>query len=111
MIKNDENKIESININKKIFKDKKEPKEENSIIEWKNNKFLVTERNTGYIFIIELNLDKKEKLKVDDCFNLFEKEIISIRKFKSNAFLALGEDIKDIENIERIRLVKIFNNN
>ena len=83
----------------------------NSIIEWKNNKFLVTERKTGYVFIIELNLDQKEKLKVDDCFNLFEKEIISIRKFKSNAFLALGEDIKDIENIERIRLVKIFNNN
>ena len=83
----------------------------NSIIEWKNNKFLVTERKTGYVFIIELNLDQKEKLKVDDCFNLFEKEIISTRKFKSNAFLALGEDIKDIENIERIRLVKIFNNN
>ena len=83
----------------------------NSIIQFNKKNLLVTERNTGYVFIIEINLENNEKLKFKDCFNLFEVEVISIRKIQyNNGFLVLGEDKKDIDKVEKIKFLKIYLN-
>ena len=81
----------------------------NSIINWKKNYFLITERNTGYIFLFEIDPDKE--LKIKDLFYLFNTEVISIRKFSSNEFLVLGKDVYyeegDINPNEMIKKFKI----
>ena len=84
----------------------------NSIIEWYNNYFLITERNTGFVYIIKINLDKEIKLEVTNYFNLFNIELISIRKFINDDFLALGKDIpdKDLSPVEMIKKFKINDN-
>ena len=71
----------------------------NTIIYFKQNYFLITERNTGYVFLVEFNEDKDKKIEIKDCFNLFNNEIISIRKYHFNEFLVLGKDIAvNLEN-------------
>ena len=79
----------------------------NSIINWKKNLFLITERNTGYIFIIEINASKDIKIQVKDCFYLFNTEVISVRKYRANEFLVLGKDVSDEEsNINPVEMIK-----
>ena len=83
----------------------------NSIIQWNYNYLLITERNTGYIFIVEVNVDDNIKLEVKNCFNIYTTEVISIRKFLHNQFLILGIDELDEETMlvkkERIKIHKI----
>ena len=88
----------------------------NSIINWKKNLFLITERNTGYIFLIEINTDNDIKIEVKDYFYLFNTEVISVRKYRANEFLVLGKDVQDDEEddinpIEMIKKFKIKYNN
>jgi hypothetical protein len=79
----------------------------NSIINWKKNLFLITERNTGYIFLIEINASKDIKIQVKDCFYLFNTEVISVRKYRANEFLVLGKDVSDEEsNINPVEMIK-----
>ena len=79
----------------------------NSITNFYNEYLLITERNTGYIFIIHIDIEKKEKMKVNNYFNLFTTEVISIRKFYDNQFLVLGKDISNLENdLEQIEMLK-----
>ena len=81
----------------------------NSIINWKKNLFLITERNTGYIFLIEINTDNDIKIEVKDYFYLFNTEVISVRKYRANEFLVLGKDIHDEEgDINPIEMIKKF---
>ena len=83
----------------------------NSIIQINSKYLIITERNTGYVIIVEINVDKQIKMKVKNCFNLFSKELISIRKYKSDEFLALGKDDYIEENVslqkEMIKKFKI----
>ena len=79
----------------------------NSITNFYNEYLLITERNTGYIFIIHIDIEEKEKMKVKNYFNLFTTEVISIRKFYDNHFLVLGKDISNLENdLEQIEMLK-----
>ena len=83
----------------------------NSIIQINSKYLIITERNTGYVIVVEINVDKQIKMKVKNCFNLFSKELISIRKYKSDEFLALGKDDYIEENVslqkEMIKKFKI----
>lgn len=68
---------------------------------------MITERNTGYIFLIEINDDKDIKIQVKDCFYLFNIEVISVRKYRANEFLVLGKDVSDEEsNINPVEMIK-----
>ena len=79
----------------------------NSITNFNNKYLLITERNTGYIFIINIDIEEKEKIKVKNYFNLYTTEVISIRKFYDNQFLVLGKDITNLENgLEPIEMIK-----
>ena len=81
----------------------------NSIINWKKNLFLITERNTGYTILIEVCADKDIKIEVKDYFYLFNCEVISVRKYRLNEFLVLGKDISDEEgNINPVEMIKKF---
>ena len=81
----------------------------NSIINWKKNLFLITERNTGYTILIEVCADKDIKIDVKDYFYLFNCEVISVRKYRLNEFLVLGKDISDEEgNINPVEMIKKF---
>ena len=79
----------------------------NSITNFNNKYLLITERNTGYIFIVNIDIEEKEKMKVMNCFNLYTTEVISIRQFYDNQFLVLGKDITNLENnLEPIEMIK-----
>ena len=87
----------------------------NSIIEWNKNYLLITERNTGYIYLVKINTNEEIKLQVNNCFNFYGTEVISIREYLTNEFLVLGKDMSsmenDIEQIEMIKKIRIeFNN-
>ena len=87
----------------------------NSIIEWNKNYLLITERNTGYIYLVKINTNEEIKLQVKNCFNLYDTEVISIREYLTNEFLVLGKDMSsmenDIDHIEMIKKIRIeFNN-
>ena len=87
----------------------------NSIIEWNKNYLLITERNTGYIYLVKINTNEEIKLQVKNCFNLYDTEVISIREYLTNEFLVLGKDMSSMENdivqIEMIKKIRIeFNN-
>ena len=70
---------------------------------------MITERNTGYIFIIEINASKDIKIQVKDCFYLFNTEVISVRKYRANEFLVLGKDVSNEEgNINPVEMIKKF---
>ena len=96
-------------LNKKFKYDEKNYKIRrlNSIINWKKNLFLITERNTGYIFLIEINVSKDIKIRVKDWFYLFNTEVISVRKYRANEFLVLGKDVSNEEgNINPVEMIK-----
>lgn len=79
----------------------------NSIMNWNNLYLLITERNTGYVFIIYIEVENEEKMEVVNCFNLFTTEVISIRKYHTNQFLVLGKDISNLDNdLEQIEMLK-----
>ena len=90
----------------KIIKYKEESmKRLNTILFWKNNCLLITEKNTGYIYVINIIFNKNKIISnIEKCFNLFDRKIISLRKYineNEEYFLALGKDnyIKDNEDI------------
>ena len=109
------NKIFPSNMNKSInYKDNIKRYRLNSIILWKSNYLLITERNTGYLYLIKIIIrnDKIKDLYIEKCFNLFNNEIISIRKYDNGFdeyFLALGKNFKkdtEFESEEKILLFK-----
>ena len=81
----------------------------NSIILWKDNYLLITERNTGYVYKISLSFDNDKECSVKTMFKLFDKEIISLRKYENDDyFLALGKNYKsEFEEEEKILIFKI----
>ena len=83
----------------------------NSIILWKEKYLLITERNTGYVYKINLLFDNNKACCVKTMFRLFDKEIISLRKYENDDYvLALGKDYKsEFEEDEKILCFKIDN--
>ena len=83
----------------------------NSILLYNYNHCLITERNTGYVYDINITYyNNRIKLNIDKCFNLFDKKIISIRKYGDlfdKTFLALGKNT--IDNIIEKENIICFN--
>ena len=80
----------------------------NSIILCKENYLLITERNTGYVYKISVPFDNDKKCCVKTIFRLFDKEIISLRKYENDDYiLALGKNYKSqFEEEEKILCFK-----
>ena len=81
----------------------------NSILLYKENYLLITERNTGYVYKVSLTFDNDDKkCCVKTMFSLFDKEIISLRKYENDDFIfALGKNFKTkFEEEEKILCFK-----
>jgi len=102
-------KIFPSSFNKSINYKKQKMFRLNSIILWKDNYLLITERNTGYVYKISLSFDNDKECCVKTMFRLFDKEIISLRKYENDDyFLALGKNYKsEFEEEEKILIFKI----
>ena len=107
-------KIMPSDINKNIkYKNEGENKIKrlNSILLYNYNHCLITERNTGYVYDININYyNNRIELNIDKYFNLFDKKIISIRKYGDlydKTFLAIGKN--SIDNVIEKENIICFN--
>lgn len=77
----------------------------NTILLYKKNYLLITQRNTGFVYMIKINdIEKGIYLSEEKKFKLFNKKIISLRKYdieNDKIFLALGKIKIEIEGFEK----------
>ena len=82
----------------------------NSILLFDNNMLLITQRNTGNVYMIKINDEEnKNILSIEKRFNLFDTKIISLRKYEKEKeyFLALGKNKNDLIEESKIILFTI----
>lgn len=77
----------------------------NTILLYKKNYLLITQRNTGFVYMIKINdIEKGIYLSEEKKYKLFNKKIISLRKYdieNDKTFLALGKIKIEIEGFEK----------
>ena len=83
----------------------------NSILLFENNNLLITQKNTGFVYMIKIKEEEEKKiLSFERSFNILDTKIISLRKYEienMEYFLALGKNKNGLIEESKIILFSI----
>ena len=94
--------------NSSFKKDNEKFKERLNSIIIENDYLIITKKDVGFIYLVNINLEENKKLNIIKYFELFNDKIISLRKYSNDNgdyFLALGNNKLEDKKIMSFSLV------